>query len=171
MAHPLNRPTLDPVSRRVVDGYAVLQPRVTPALPTGLDGSIFQRVFRTRAASIHMLARYPTSIRISSAKALIAAREFTMSTFSRRRSRGRIPDNTLLSHDLLEGIYARAGLVSDIEVVDEFPARYDVAVARQYRWGARRLAATAMDFRSGLVFRRRPAASSDSLGRQMENDR
>ncbi len=47
---------------------------------------------------------------------------------------GRIPDNTLLSHDLLEGIFARAGLVSDIEIIDEFPARYDVAVARQSRW-------------------------------------
>src|SRR5437867_5340043 len=46
----------------------------------------------------------------------------------------RIPESTLLSHDLLEGIFARAGLVSDIEVVEEFPARYDVAAARQHRW-------------------------------------
>jgi cyclic beta-1,2-glucan synthetase len=47
---------------------------------------------------------------------------------------GRIPDNTLLSHDLLEGIFARAGLVSDIEVVEDYPSRYDVAAARQHRW-------------------------------------
>jgi cyclic beta-1,2-glucan synthetase len=47
---------------------------------------------------------------------------------------GRIPDNTLLSHDLLEGIFARSGLVSDVGVIDEFPARYDVAAARQHRW-------------------------------------
>ena len=46
----------------------------------------------------------------------------------------RIPESTLLSHDLLEGIFARAGLVSDIEVVEEFPSRYDVAAARQHRW-------------------------------------
>ena len=46
----------------------------------------------------------------------------------------RIPESTLLSHDLLEGIFARAGLVSDIEVVEEFPARYDVAATRQHRW-------------------------------------
>ncbi len=45
MAHPLNRPKLDPVSCRVVDGYGVLQPRVTPTLPTVRDGSIYQRVF------------------------------------------------------------------------------------------------------------------------------
>ena len=47
---------------------------------------------------------------------------------------GRVPENTLLSHDLFEGIFARAGLVTDIEVVEEFPARYDVAAARQHRW-------------------------------------
>ena len=45
MAHPLNRPTLDPRSCRVIDGYAVLQPRITPALPMDRDGSLFQRVF------------------------------------------------------------------------------------------------------------------------------
>jgi cyclic beta-1,2-glucan synthetase len=45
-----------------------------------------------------------------------------------------VPDATLLSHDLFEGIFARAGLVSDIEVVEEFPSRYDVAAARQHRW-------------------------------------
>ena len=47
---------------------------------------------------------------------------------------GRVPENTLLSHDLFEGIFARAGLVTDIEVVEEFPPRYDVAAARQHRW-------------------------------------
>ena len=47
---------------------------------------------------------------------------------------GQIPENAILSHDLLEGIFARAGLVTDIEVVEEFPSRYDVAVARQHRW-------------------------------------
>jgi len=48
--------------------------------------------------------------------------------------RGRIPDDTLLSHDLYEGIFARAGLASDIELIEEFPSRYDVVAARQHRW-------------------------------------
>jgi cyclic beta-1,2-glucan synthetase len=47
---------------------------------------------------------------------------------------GRVPDSTLLSHDLFEGIFARAGLASDIEVVEEYPARYDVAARRHHRW-------------------------------------
>src|SRR5207244_10898553 len=50
---------------------------------------------------------------------------------------GRVPESTLLSHDLFEGTFARAGLASDIEVVEEFPSRYDVAAARQHRWARR----------------------------------
>src|ERR1044072_2893287 len=46
----------------------------------------------------------------------------------------RVPEDSLLSHDLFEGTFVRAGLVSDIEVVEEFPARYDVAAARSHRW-------------------------------------
>ena len=57
-----------------------------------------------------------------------------MSTPSKRRWPTGFPNSTLLSHDLFEGILARAGLASDIEVVEEFPARYDVAALRQHRW-------------------------------------
>ena len=53
---------------------------------------------------------------------------------SRRRCTGACRENTLLSHDLFEGTFARAGLASDVEVVEEFPARYDVAASRQHRW-------------------------------------
>ena len=48
--------------------------------------------------------------------------------------KGRIPENAVLSHDLLEGIFARAGLVTDIELVEEYPSRYNVSAARQHRW-------------------------------------
>src|SRR5205814_7876388 len=47
---------------------------------------------------------------------------------------GRVPENALLSHHLFEGIFARAGLVTDIEFFDEFPSHYEVAAARQHRW-------------------------------------
>ena len=46
----------------------------------------------------------------------------------------RVPDNAMLSHDLFEGVFARAGLVSDVELFDEFPSNYLVAAARQHRW-------------------------------------
>ena len=47
---------------------------------------------------------------------------------------GRVPDSTMLSHDLFEGSFARAGLASDVEVVEDFPTRYDVDALRHHRW-------------------------------------
>ncbi|MFP3693265.1 hypothetical protein, partial [Burkholderia sp. SIMBA_048] len=47
---------------------------------------------------------------------------------------GRVPENTLLSHDLFEGVFARSGLAWDIEVVEQVPSRYDVTSKRQHRW-------------------------------------
>jgi cyclic beta-1,2-glucan synthetase len=134
MAHPLNRPRLDPRTGRVVEGHAVLQPRVTPTLPIGREGSVFQRVF-SGPGGID-----PYAFAVSDVyQDLFGEGSFTgkgiydVDVFETALE-GRIPESTLLSHDLLEGIFARAGLVSDIEVVEEFPSRYDVAVARQHRW-------------------------------------
>ena len=119
---------------RVVEGYAVLQPRVTPSLPTGREGSLFQRVFsspeRPGSLRLRRLRRLPGSVR----RRLVHRQGHLRRRLFEAALDGRIPENTLLSHDLLEGIFARAGLVSDIEVVEEFPSRYDVAAARQHRW-------------------------------------
>jgi cyclic beta-1,2-glucan glucanotransferase len=134
MAHPLNRPRLDPISGRVVEGYAVLQPRVSPSLPTGRDGSLFQRVF-TSPSGLDPYAFAVSDVYqdLFGEGSYIGKGIYDVDLFETSLD-GRIPDSTLLSHDLLEGIFARAGLVSDIEVVEEFPARYDVAAARQHRW-------------------------------------
>jgi cyclic beta-1,2-glucan synthetase len=134
MAHPLNRPTLDSGAQRVVDGYAILQPRVTPALPIGTDGSSFQTVFAgTAGMDPYACAVSDVYQDLFGEGSYCGKGIYDVDAFEAALS-GRIPDNTLLSHDLLEGIFARAGLVSDIELIDEFPARYDVALARQHRW-------------------------------------
>ena len=81
-----------------------------------------------------MRRRCPTSTRICSAKASYAGKGiYEIDSFEAALAE-RVPDSTLLSHDLFEGIFARAGLVSDVEVVEEFPARYDVAALRHHRW-------------------------------------
>jgi cyclic beta-1,2-glucan synthetase len=134
IAHPLNRPTLDPRCGRVIEGYAILQPRVTPALPIGTEGSLFQRVFSSAsgmdpyACAVSDVYQDLFGEGSYCGKGIYDVDHFEVALA------GRIPENTLLSHDLLEGIFARSGLVSDIEVIDEFPARYDVATARQHRW-------------------------------------
>ena len=134
MAHPLNRPTLAPRSRYVLEGHAVLQPRVTPSLPTGHEGSPFQRVF-SRASGIDPYAFAVSDVYqdLFGEGSYSGKGIYDVDVFEAALD-GRVPENTLLSHDLLEGIFARAGLVTDIEVVEEFPSRYDVAAARQHRW-------------------------------------
>jgi cyclic beta-1,2-glucan synthetase len=134
MAHPLNRPTVDTASCRVTDGYAILQPRVTAALPTGRDGSVFQRVFaNTSGMDPYACAVSDVYQDLFGEGSYCGKGIYDVDAFEAALA-GRIPENTVLSHDLLEGIFARAALVTDIEVVDEFPTRYDAAARRQYRW-------------------------------------
>ena len=134
MAHPLNQPRLDATGNRVVEGYGVLQPRVTPSLPVGVEGSLFQRIF-SRSSGIDPYSSAVSDVYQDlfgegsySGKGIYDIDAFEAAL------RGRVPDNAMLSHDLFEGVFARSGLVSDIEVVEEFPARYDATAARQHRW-------------------------------------
>jgi cyclic beta-1,2-glucan synthetase len=134
MAHPLNRPRLDPENGRVVEGYAVLQPRVTPSLPSGREGSLFQRIF-TSPSGLDPYAFAVSDVYqdLFGEGSYSGKGIYDVDAFEAALD-GRLPESVILSHDLLEGIFARAGLASDIEVVEEFPARYDAAAARQHRW-------------------------------------
>jgi cyclic beta-1,2-glucan synthetase len=134
MAHPLNRPRFDLSARRVVEGYGVLQPRVAPSLPVGREGSLFQRIFSS-ASGIDPYAAAVSDVYqdLCGEGSYTGKGIYDVDAFEAALDR-RVPEGTLLSHDLFEGTYARAGLASDIEVVEEFPARYDVACARQHRW-------------------------------------
>src|SRR4030095_6391065 len=58
---------------------------------------------------------------------------YDVDTFERALA-GRVPEGTLLSHDLFEALSARAGLFTDIELFEDFPSHYDVAARRQHRW-------------------------------------
>ena len=134
MAHPLNHPRFDAATGRVVEGYAVLQPRVAPSLPVGREGSIFQRVFSSASGIDPYAAAVSDVYQDLFGEGSYAGKGiYDVDAFEAALA-GRVSDGTLLSHDLFEGIFARAGLVSDIEVVEEFPSRYDVAAARQHRW-------------------------------------
>lgn len=134
MAHPLNRARLDARSGRVVEGYAVLQPRVTPTLPSGREGSLFQRVFSGPGGMDPYAAAVSDVYQDLLGEGSYTGKGIYDVDVFEAALAGRVPESTLLSHDLLEGTFARAGLISDVEVVEEFPARYDVAAARQHRW-------------------------------------
>ncbi|WP_323013047.1 GH36-type glycosyl hydrolase domain-containing protein [Devosia sp.] len=134
MAHPLNRPRFDTTGRRVIDGHAIMQPRVTPSLPLGREGSLYQRVFSAPGGIDPYAAAVSDVYQDLFGEGSYTGKGIYDVDAFQTALAGRIPENTLLSHDLFEGVFARAGLASDIEVVDDFPARYDVAARRQHRW-------------------------------------
>jgi cyclic beta-1,2-glucan synthetase len=134
MAHPLNRPRIDAERGRVVEGYAVLQPRVTPSLPEGGEGSLFQRIFSSASGIDPYSAAVSDVYQDMFGEGSYAGKGiYDLDAFESALS-GRAPDSTLLSHDLFEGTFARAGFASDVEVVEEFPSRYDVSAQRHHRW-------------------------------------
>ncbi|MGM0906432.1 MAG: GH36-type glycosyl hydrolase domain-containing protein [Pseudomonadota bacterium] len=134
MAHPLNQPYFDPKKGRITRGYGILQPRVTPSFPVEHRGSIFQRLFSS-PGGIDPYASAASDMYQDLFKegSYTGKGIYDVDAFD-TALRNRTPENMLLSHDLFEGIYARAGLASDVEVIEEFPVSYDVAVKRQHRW-------------------------------------
>ncbi|WP_417560067.1 GH36-type glycosyl hydrolase domain-containing protein [Marinomonas sp.] len=134
MAHPLNRPRLDKVKQRVVAGYGILQPRVTPSLSVGTEGSLFQRIFSAPGGMDPYAAAISDVYQDLFGEGSFTGKGIYDVDMFEAALADRVPNDTMLSHDLFEGIFARAGLVSDVEVVEEFPARYDAAAKRQHRW-------------------------------------
>ncbi|HMA45465.1 MAG TPA: protein ndvB, partial [Gemmatimonadales bacterium] len=133
IAHPLNRPVFDPRLRRVTRGYGILQPRVSVTMASAA-GSLFARVYAGHTG----VDPYTTAVSdtyqdlfqegIFTGKGLYDVDAFMASLD------GRIPENALLSHDLFEGLHARAALVTDVEVVDDYPASVLAHARRQHRW-------------------------------------
>jgi len=133
LAHPLNRAVYDEETGTVVRGYGILQPRVGVALPSAR---------RSLFASIHAgppgVDPYTTAVS-DVYQDLFGEGSFTgkgvydVAIFE-RATHGRFPENTLLSHDLIEGNYARAALATDVMVYDDYPARYLTYARRRHRW-------------------------------------
>ena len=133
LAHPLNRAVYDETSGRVVLGYGILQPRVGVSLPSA---------HRSRFAAIQ--SGHPGVDPYTTAVSDVYQDLFGEGSFTgkgiydvdafERATHGRFPDNALLSHDLIEGGYARAGLATDVTVYDDYPARYLSFTRRKHRW-------------------------------------
>ncbi len=134
LSHPLNRPVIDEKSGKVVRGYGILQPRVTPSLTTGDEASFLQRVFSVnRGIDPYVFAVSDTYQDLLGEGTFTGKGLYDIDAFE-AALKDRVPENMLLSHDLLEGGYARAALVSDVEVVEDYPTGYNVDVSRHHRW-------------------------------------
>ena len=133
IAHPLNRPRFDARLGRVTDGYGILQPRVSVTMASAA-GSLFARTYAGHTG----VDPYTTAVSdvyqdlfdegIFTGKGLYDVDAFVAAL------EGRVPENALLSHDLFEGLYARTALVTDVEVVDDYPSSVLAHARRQHRW-------------------------------------
>ncbi len=131
--HPLHQPRFDRTSGRVTEGYGILQPRVSIAMSSAA-GSRFSRLFSGHTGA----DPYTTAVSdtyqdlfgegIFTGKGLYDVDAFMAALDDR------VPENALLSHDLFEGLHARAALVSDVVVVDDYPGSVLAYSRRQHRW-------------------------------------
>ncbi|HEU0276985.1 MAG TPA: glucoamylase family protein [Rhodanobacteraceae bacterium] len=133
MAHPLNRPWFSKGSRRVTAGYGLLQPRVSVAHQADRP-SRFARLYSDSTG----LDPYTHAVSdvyqdLFGEASFVGKGIYDVDAFSRSVGT-RFPNDLILSHDLLEGSYARTGLVSDIELLEHQPNRFSVDVRRRHRW-------------------------------------
>jgi cyclic beta-1,2-glucan synthetase len=133
LAHPLNRPVYDADKGRIVEGYAILQPRASISL-TSAGQSRFTRLF-AGDSGIDPYTREVSDVYqdIFGEGSFIGKGIYDVDAF-RRAVDGRFPDNLILSHDLLESGYARSALVTDVDLIEEHPASYAMEASRRHRW-------------------------------------
>ena len=133
LAHPLNQPRFDAEGRIVAGSYTIIQPRVSPTLPS-TSASPFTRLFAD-AVGIDPYTNAISDVNqdLSGEGSYHGKGIYDVRAFSRVLS-GRLPAEWVLSHDLIEGAYVRVGLASDIELYDEFPPSYRSYSSRRHRW-------------------------------------
>ena len=133
MAHPLNRAVFDIGKQRITEGYSILQPRVAVSLP-GTNRSRYARLFGSESG-IDPYTRAVSDVYqdVFGEGSFIGKGIYDVDAFEHALN-GRFPDNRILSHDLLEGCYARAALLSDVELYEEYPSSFDQDVSRRHRW-------------------------------------
>ena len=133
LSHPLNRPRFDAKSGRVTEGYGVLQPRVGVNVVSA-NRTTFAKVFSGHVG----IDPYTTAVSdvyqdLFHEGSYVGKGIYDVDAFEHALA-NRVPENALLSHDLFEGFYARAGLCTDTHLIDDYPAHYLAFAARQHRW-------------------------------------
>jgi len=133
MSHPLNKPKYDAKKHRVTDGYSILQPRVAVSLP-GTNRSRYAKLFGNEPG-IDPYTRAISDVYqdLFGEGSFIGKGIYDVDSFE-QTLKDRFQENRILSHDLLEGCYARSGLLSDVLLFEEYPASYHTDVNRRSRW-------------------------------------
>ncbi|MBW8369460.1 MAG: cyclic beta 1-2 glucan synthetase [Thiobacillus sp.] len=133
LAHPLNRPVYDAAKGRIIEGYAILQPRASISL-TSAGQSRFTKLF-AGDSGIDPYTREVSDVYqdVFGEGSFIGKGIYDVDAF-RQAVDGRFPENLILSHDLLESGYARSALVTDVDLIEEHPASVAIESSRRHRW-------------------------------------
>ena len=133
MEHPFNRPQCDAATRLVGEGYGILQPRIGISL-SSTARSAYARLFGSDAG-VDPYTRAVSDVYqdVFHEGSFIGKGIYDVDAFECALA-GRFPDNAILSHDLVEGCYARSGLLSDVQLYEEYPSSYRTDVSRRHRW-------------------------------------
>jgi cyclic beta-1,2-glucan synthetase len=133
LAHPLNRPRFDAAAGRVVEGFGVLQPRVSFHLTAATHSRFAALLAASGGIDPYSTAASDTYMDLFGFGSFTGKGIYEVDAFEAATGRT-FPENRILSHDLIEGNYARCGLLSDTELFDDFPARYHAYARREHRW-------------------------------------
>ncbi|MBC7755096.1 MAG: hypothetical protein H7Z20_00330 [Bdellovibrio sp.] len=133
MAHCINRPIFDAAIGRVTHGYAILQPRTSIGLVSAAQ-TYFTQLY-AGDSGIDPYTREVSDVYqdVFAEGSFIGKGIYDIDAF-RLAVDGRFPTNLILSHDLLESGYARSALVSDVDLIEEYPASYAADISRRHRW-------------------------------------
>ena len=133
LAHPLNRVEFDAVTGRPRHGYTFIQPRVEISPDAG-DRSLFTRLY-TGDTAIDIYSRAVSDVYqdLFGEGIFTGKGAFDVAAFH-ACLHGRVPENTIVSHDLFEGLHGRASLASDIVFYEDFPSNYLAYARRAFRW-------------------------------------
>ena len=133
MMHPLNRAIIDPERRIVTQGYGILQPRVGVSVHSAAQSRMANIYSGQTGFDIYTRAISDVYQDLYAEGSFTGKGIYEVSTLHTVLEK-RFPRNSLLSHDLIEGAYARAGLATDVEVIDDYPSHYSAYTRRKHRW-------------------------------------
>ncbi len=133
LAHPLNQAIVDPQGNTVVAGYGILQPRVGVSVQSASASRLANIYSGETGFDIYTRAVSDVYQDLYGEGSFAGKGIYEVDTVHRVLDR-RFPRNALLSHDLIEGAYARAGLLSDVEVIEDYPSHYSAYNRRKHRW-------------------------------------
>lgn len=133
MAHPINQPVYNEKKKRVVEGYGIIQPRIAISLQ-GATRTAYSRLYENDAG-IDPYTRVVSDVYqdVFGEGSYIGKGIYEIDTFE-KALHNRFPENRILSHDLLEGSYARCAFASDVQFYEEYPAQYGMDIVRRHRW-------------------------------------